>query len=313
MKNFYYDISDFELYKQKLIKKKVDFEVVKTTYTRRITTKTKRIVFNEGGEKDNVLLSLIGMVRKDALEFIDKCKNDSYIHFFDIIEKPRSKKVLSKIDLKSAYWNYAIKKGIIKEKTNEFLIKEFSNRGDNSLKKARLKALGSLATTKTTEVYEKGVLNTEKLQLKTEPTKDIYMDICRGIDSLMRECVNNVKGCIYYYWDCIFISEEFEEDAIEFFKSYGYQTSTEKTTLESVRIGRNYYLLSSVDDKMYMVRRENAKYILDNKLKDDEYESEIYIDRTSDECKKEDIHSSTKTDDIFIFDEGYDFQEECPF
>ena len=87
------------------------------------------------------------------------------------------------------------------------------------------------------------------------------MNICKGIDNIMKECSINIDGCIYYYWDCIFIKKKFEEQAINFFKSKRYDVGINETRLEYVNIAGNGFLCSQSDGKIYMTKKENKKLI----------------------------------------------------
>lgn len=267
----------------------MSFTVISTTYTKRIIQQgdggeiNLNAFFNDRGTGDHKLLSLIHEVRKDAREWMEReglTESGEGIDFFNLFEVPKEDEVIAKVDVSAAYWSYALKRGIITPKTNEKLIKlygvswrrikqkktdhvdgkqEERERSVGEFKAARLKALGSLATTKVTREYENGYIVSE--QIKEESTKIVYMEICRGIDRLMKECHQNVPGCIYYYWDCIFVKKEFSAQAIEFFKQREYNTSMKITKIDFIRMGDIGYLISTLDDTIYMTRKEN-KHLL---------------------------------------------------
>lgn len=248
----------------KYIRLKYSFTVSKTSYSRSIKREGKEtIMFNQDGLEDKKQIALINSVRKNARDYltVNDFLNDKTIHFFDIIEKPSSDKVLVKVDLKSAYWKYAMRTGVILDKTNERFEAYSDGMEVKKAKSMRLKALGSLATTKNITIYDNGIRVRD--YSNTELTKQIYMDICRGIDNVMKECIENVEGVCYYYWDCVFVMKEFSEDAVNFFKERDYEVSCGETTLELIRIGEVPYFISSCDDKVYMVRKE-YKHLLDH-------------------------------------------------
>lgn len=263
-KNRYYNIEHFPTKLQQLKDSKEDFELIKTTYTKKIITPNERIFFNDEGEDDKKALLLIGAVRRDAKKFLENNvvgKIHNYkTDFFNLLDVIETKKVIKKIDFKSAYWTYALKIGVITEDTNNKFNEWYKGIDSHYAKGARLKALGSLATTKFTNVYKKGRYAYSK-EISTEPTKDLYMAICNGIDNLMKDINFNCKGCVYYYWDCIFVEEEFEQEAIEYIKKRGYDVGVEETRLEFVTVGGIMYLLSITDGKIYMTKKEN-KYLL---------------------------------------------------
>lgn len=248
----------------RLQKNKENFELITTSYTKRIVTNDCVYFFNDEGKDDVKQLLLISAVRNDAKKFLEKNSvakmNIKKTDFFNVLDIIDSEKVYKKIDIRSAYWIYAMKLGVVTEDTNNKFIEWYKNVDYDYAKNARLKALGSLATTKFHKIYVKGRYSYSK-PVAHEPTKDLYMEICNGIDRLMKDVNFNVEGCTYYYWDCMFIEDKFEQDAIDYFKKRGYDISVEETKLEFLTIGGVGYLLALRDGKMYMTKREN-KYLL---------------------------------------------------
>lgn len=272
----YSSINHFQNYLYSLKNKKRDFEVCYTNYTRKVNVFDKNgnvefsCMFNEKGENDINVLSLINKVKKDAQHYLQLTLQDHHsdkpITFFDLFDNPEKYDILYKVDIKSAYWTYALQKGIISEKTNNYFIESYSNKPYKEAKSARLKALGSLATTKRIIKYIKGIPNYESEKITTEPTKFLYMDICRGIDDIVRECISEIEGCVYYYWDCIFVAQGFEENVVDFFKSKKFDVGIGQTKMEYIPIGHGGYLLSQEFDggtpKMYMVRKDKKHLII---------------------------------------------------
>ena len=271
MKNKYYHIKHYTSKLETLKKNRRDFELISTSYTKKITTENETMFFNGEGTDDMKVLLLIGAVRRDAKEFLESKTIESIGYedtdFFNLLDIIKEDDVIVKVDLKSAYWEYALKYGIISEDTNNKFLKWYENVDTAFAKSARLKALGSLATSKLTSVYKNGKFHYNK-PVETQPTKAIYMEVCNGIDRLMKDVNYNVDGCVYYYWDCIFVQKEFEKQVIDYISSRGYSVSTQETKLEFVNIGDIGYLLSTSDDKIYMTRKEN-KFLLDFEEDDD--------------------------------------------
>lgn len=265
MRQRHYKLTYYNEKLQKLKNNKEDFETCSTTYTKKIITKDVTYFFNEDGKEDRKGLLLIAAVRNDARKFLEKNKNlsigESKTDFFNLLDLIKNNKVIKKIDLRSAYWIYAMKMGVVTEQTNEKFKEWYKNKVSSFAKNARLKALGSLATTKFTNVYEKGILVYSR-PVETQPTKDLYMEICNGIDRLMKDLNFNVPGCLYYYWDCMFIDEQGEKEAVEYLNKRGYDVSVEETKLEFLTIGGNGYILSITDGKMYMTKRENRHLLI---------------------------------------------------
>ena len=264
-KQRYYHIKFYNSKLEKLKRDKRNFELTTTSYTKKIITENEVMFFNDEGEDDKKVLLLISSVRGDAKKFIEKNNIEEVrsveTDFFNLLDIIESDEVIVKVDLKSAYWEYALKAGVISQKTNEKFLKWYENIDAFYAKQARLKALGSLATSKFTSVFEKGKLTYSK-PVDTQPTKAVYMEICNGIDRLMKDCNMQVEGCVYYYWDCIFVKKQFEQEVIDYINSRGYDVSTQETKLEYIKIGDIGYLLSTEDNKIYMTKAEN-KHLLD--------------------------------------------------
>jgi hypothetical protein len=198
MKQRYYHIKHYPAKLEHLKKNKRDFELTKTSYTKKITTENEVMFFNEVGDDDKKVLLLISAVRSDARKFM-QTKGVEDIRsietdFFNLLDVIKSDEVIVKIDLKSAYWEYALKSGIISKNTNDKFLKWYEGIDAYYAKQARLKALGSLATSKFTSVYKDGKLSYDKPD-HTELTKDIYMEVCNGVDKLMKDCNFHVDGC----------------------------------------------------------------------------------------------------------------------
>lgn len=273
-KQRHYHIKYYEEKLSQLKKNKQDFELITTTYTKRIVTNDQVYFFNDEGKDDTKGLLLISTVRNDAKKYLET-NTVQHIYnnntdFFNVLDVIEHKEVIKKIDIRSAYWSYAIKMGVITEQTNNKFLEWYKNIDVEYAKQARLKALGSLATTKFTNVYLKGKWAYSKPTI-TEPTKDLYMEICNGIDRLMKDVNYKIEGCKYYYWDCIFVNEDSEPEVIEYLRDRGYDVSIGETRLEFVDLNGVGYLRSIEDGKMYMTKREN-KHLLQF---DDEYEYEF--------------------------------------
>lgn len=247
-----------------LIRRKQDFEYIRTSYTKKLKTKSSSIIFNPDGTGDDRILSLINKVRNDAKKYLkeneSKLHNDK-IYFLDMFAIPESEEIICKVDLTSAYWKQASIQGIISEDTIRYFNDTFSDRTGKELKSIRLKALGSLATRKEIETFEKGI--SVGWEIEEQPTKVLYMQICRKIDQVMRQCKTEVGGCIFYYWDCMFVRKEFSKQVIDFFLKKEFECKMEETKLTYDRIGTKGYFTSEIDNKMYMIEMEN-KHLLKN-------------------------------------------------
>ncbi len=273
MKTIYQDNKHYAQYFSTCLENKENFILKTTTNSAKIIKENLSINFNEGGRKNDTELKLITKVRSDAESYMsitDHKERENHIHFFDLFEIPDKDEIICKVDIKSAYWTYAIQRGVISEMTNRFFVEKFEGKPENYVKKVRLKALGSLATTRKFVEYKDGrrVLDSERVEV--QKTKPIYMDICRGIDDIMRECTANIKGVIYYYWDCIFVKGEFSEEVINYFLDLKMNVSLEETRLKYISLPNRGFLQSYVigkenkhglPTKTYMVKGENKNYL----------------------------------------------------
>jgi hypothetical protein len=163
-------------------------------------------MLNDTGSEDMFMLKLLNKVKVD----ISKCtnenfKSDSKIFWYLVnINNATSEKMnVYKVDLNSAYWAVALQQGVISKETDEYYRTNTMFMTDKIRKSYRVKALGMLATKKTTQVYENNILVHE--ETKSAETKDIYISICEQVDILMRRYLSKA---VYYYFDCLFIEDQ---------------------------------------------------------------------------------------------------------
>ena len=275
MKTRYYLPQYFQEEFEALKNRKENFIYERTSYTRKLKTDSFTIFFTPDGRSTDGVLSLINKVRNSAKKYMSEHNTslpDSKIFFLDLFNIPKSDDIITKVDITSAYWKQAIMDGIIDEDINQYMLnlkasewnlvtKSFDERPYTSkeLKGIRLKALGSLATRKEVEIYEKGIaIHWEIIE---QQTKEIYMNICRSIDQMMRKCRTEVDECIFYYWDCMFVKKRFSNQVIDFFQNKNFECKTEDTNLSYDLIGTKGYLTSEVDGKMYLVSSENRNLL----------------------------------------------------
>lgn len=262
---FYIQKKYFKNYIERLKQNNESFQLVKTNYTRKILKDDKTIIFNKEGQKDDKILMLISSVRKDAKEHqrqvraIQKLKENRNIDFYKLYDLPEDNATISKVDITAAYWNLAIKEKIISKNTNNLFERLYENEPREDAKKARLKALGSLATNKEKITYK----GTEEIEHEFESmtTKDLYMGICAGVDSLMKEAGKYVPGIFYYYWDCLFMNSKYETEAVNFFHNKGYSATATRDKLETIEVNGKMYIVSTMFDKCYMVRKQESNLV----------------------------------------------------
>jgi hypothetical protein len=263
-KVIYKKIDEYEDYLEFMKKNLRTFQEEKTSYTRKIKEGKLSIIFNKEGDSDFSILSLINKAKNDSLKFLNKKGLPSFdkdgIGWFNLTERPPIT-AISKVDIRGAYWNFAMQEGIVSEKTNEYLEKVFNK--SEKMKEARLKALGSLATKKEVTQWVNGEIYGFPEIKFNEETRNLYIYICNGIDSLMKRVAGEIPGAFYYYWDCIFTSEESTKDVIEFIQSQKYHVKTQHSSMDVVTIGNHKWLLTKDDNKMYLVKPEQLHLIKD--------------------------------------------------
>ncbi len=263
-KTIYYKISLFDDYLRDLKVTKQSFELSATTYTRKVKKEQYSIIFNQSGKPDKRSLCLINKVRRDGKKYLEAGgqTRESFVNYFKLFQVPDSSKVIHKVDITSAYWSQGLKLGIIQQDTDTYYQDLYEGIPAKEAKGARLKAFGSLATKKYIINYKDGARQLETERLKIEPTREIYIETCRLIDEMMRECAKEIDGCYYYYYDCMFVGEGFSNEVVEFFKEKEYNVTIKTTKLEYKTIMGCDYVLSIADDKMYCTRREDKHMLL---------------------------------------------------
>jgi len=270
----YLTLDDYDNFLSDLITDESDFEAHRTNYTRKIKVEESTYIFNEDGRNDFEILSLINRVRRDSQKYFEENKETIYadlkeatIEYFDLIEKPPFEHILvAKVDINGAYWNYALKQGIISQETDDFLHREYG--GTKGMKRARLKALGSLATRKIIDVYEDGII--KHTRLKKQDTYDLYIYINKGINDLMTEACEENEGSFFYYVDCIFTRKDCSKELVDWIAKKDYHTTVDETYISTETVlNRKYlvskdnYSVSNSSDKMYVVRPE-SEWILNS-------------------------------------------------
>jgi len=262
MKEIRRDIESFENIKKGLIKLKKSFSVIETRHTKIIKTDKQKIFFADD-IKCFKELALINYVKKDVKNInIEHQPELSKINFYFYNKtKQKNKEIQNvyKLDLTSAYWQYAINEGVISDRTKKYFdenINNFANGG----KKARLKALGSLATEKLVSIYIEGVQ--DKIDLvRNEMTRGIYIDICEKVDSVMKALTYRYrKYVIYYYWDCFFIKDSAPiEKIIKDLENFGFKSKFKKETVLINESKKNGFIYGYENKHHYPIHPNDLK------------------------------------------------------
>jgi hypothetical protein len=233
----YDDLEAYEKYKSDFHRFK-KIKVLKTKHSIKIDYGKKKVFLNKDTGKDKTnILGLINRVKKDSENFINKVDfvptkaNDIFWYYYndnsDIVKDNIGEFDVAKIDLSSAYWTKAINEKIIgKDTVKYFESLDFENVKEK--KGARLKALGSLATVKSTEIYEYGKRSSEVVPLiVNENFRALYMGICDEVARDMQTVLSYFDG-VYYYWDCIFVKPENTKGVEDMFSDLGYNCTVEQ-------------------------------------------------------------------------------------
>ena len=243
----YDDIENYKTWK-KQFKRFNKVTVLKTKYSIKIVFGNKKVYLSKGDMGQTNILGLINKVKNDVTKYINKESIETvrgsdifWYYYNENNDKKEEKFEVAKIDLTSAYWTKAINNGIISKETQEYF--EGLNFSDIKEKKsARLKAFGSLATVKSTEIYEYGKRSKEFIPpVMNELFRSVYMGICKEVSEDMQQVLGRVNG-VYYYWDMIFVELDSTNEVGEIFKAMGYNFTIEKDVAEVVESDLISYL-----------------------------------------------------------------------
>ncbi len=263
----YVQMEQYEQYLDFYLNSGKTFSVEQTTYTKKLKVGGKTIMFNQSGESDFVVLALINKVRTEAKKWSEKNPmpklNENDIFWSRLTERPPNT-VITKVDLNSAYWQCALHRKVITDRTDEYLVEKYSDKDER--KQARVKALGALATKKQILYYTNGEQYNQ--DWKIEKTRELYMFICQSIDQLMSEMCINTAGAFFYYWDCIFTGLDTTDEIVNFMKEKGYASSEESVEQTIEQIGNHHYIVCTEMEKVFLKRKEENP---DTKIKIKEY------------------------------------------
>lgn len=220
------------------------FKIVSTTLTKRIITDAAEYIYTaESGLKLNELV-LIKHVKDYVIKNNIKASvNRSKIQYINkgILKNGVHKTQLFEIDLKSAYWTLAFKKG--------YISKEIFDRGNNTeriSKKARLIALGNLAKRKVNIEFD-GV-NFLKPDIEySDDTENIFFSVSQETDAIMNK-LKFIAGSDYlFYWvDAIFIRGE---RAVNEITEYLKEINLDFKVVEIKKIVKTNSYIKVFDDK----------------------------------------------------------------
>ncbi len=258
MSNAKYDKFDNEDRYKRILQNKENAVVEHTNYSTLYKFGKKRFILNEKGEQDVFAFHLLNKTRNDAVRYLKQenpplkeRKTDIVWSYLDTEQDlPHEVSVpILKVDLNEAYWRKAIQLGIVSQETEQaFLDHKFETKKDR--KYCRLKALGALATIKRVKAYKFGepdLIYTDKYGRKTNetlkvnaPLRELYLAVCESVSDDMQNLMMNIEGCMYYYWDCLFIKEsDNKQDKMvrQMVQELGYNCTVEKDEAEVLDYG----------------------------------------------------------------------------
>ncbi len=250
---FSLDIANFDKDFNALVSRKESFTLVQTGYTARIKQdrghKKTTCLYTE--KKEGISPRIIKSYNIFVLKYINKVRSlaknfelekeiSSYsdIGWCSCLANLPHDLYLYCIDVKSAYFYSAVELGLFSKEYIKEYNESFSNEvGYEKLyKPSRLVILGSLATKRRTRIYKKGICKSDSgYKTYDEKMRNVYVEICKGVDNLMIE-LNTIQGTVGYYWDCVFAtSEEASIRVSEVLKEKGFEFTIEKKKV------RTYY------------------------------------------------------------------------
>ncbi len=228
-------LNDYSDFIKQLSKKNKDFSVIETSYTKRIKIAKNTVLFSDSPISP-IELKLIQKIRTNAdlfehSEILEGRPQIDFYKFYDFRDNNKINGI--KIDLNQAYWQAASNLGLITpeiqyyfEDSKAKLAKYYKAANpDKCIKLARLRTLGALATKKVVKSYKNGKLDSEKLVIN-EPHRQLYLYLCEKVAEVMSELAYEFhRFVIYYYWDCIFLSEDVNlKEVNNKIKSLGYNS-----------------------------------------------------------------------------------------
>ncbi len=231
-----YKIDQFQPILDSLVLDERNFRLIETNYTKDIRIGDNRLFFSDQ-DFCPLEMKLLNLVRSEVDNYEGKFKeviSENDIDFYSGYELMNGECYdVWKVDVDGAYWECAKKNHIIAEKSiayYEFHKDEFSN----GAKKARLKALGSLATQKRDQEYIKGKRHGVAKIKVNQVWRNCYLHVCEEVDMMMRDiCVNWYGQAYYYYWDCVFIDQSVDPEEVKDFiyNRYGYGSKFDASTV----------------------------------------------------------------------------------
>lgn len=133
--------------------------------------------------------------------------------FFPAIEQRRKNVV--EVDINQAYWDAALRLG--------FISKKVYRKAEETEKKYRLMALGSLASSYDVYVVKKGGEPKYLYKQEDKRLKSYFFSCCLEIDLLMREIYRELQQYCYAYWvDAVFVEKSLVPAAQSIISDFGY-------------------------------------------------------------------------------------------
>jgi hypothetical protein len=147
--------------------------------------------------------------------------------------EPGIYKDVVEVDVNNAYWNEALKQGIINEKI-------YQNGISSHDKTARLVSLGSLATIKNKYFFD-GEKMTFVEQVIDSDTRKMFFSVAKAIDDIMIKVFEKtgMNNCLFYWVDAIFIRSFALREVLAEFEAAGLTVKQKRiVNLRVEKIGK---------------------------------------------------------------------------
>jgi len=227
-KVYSYNIANMREFEKHFFKNNKDAKITVSNYSCVFQTETEKFVFaNEmlGFGGMNIIRKVKIDVRKNIKDgkFSVKDVNPTYYNFNPYFFENKESKIFNtcELDINSAYLESAVLQRIISEPVY-LMLKKIS-------KKMRLRALGSLATKKTEQIYKDGVL-VETLEKKDDELTKVWKMICKGCDEMIYNVIDEKPHDFIFYWfDNLFLRTEQKKESVLFKKKYPLDLDYQKS------------------------------------------------------------------------------------
>lgn len=222
------DMELFSKTKQFLMSKGRNFESEKSGNTGKIKIRNKTyFYFNK--TTDSSIPNLCKSVTRDAKKWITENPTAKITDSKKVVHYNK-KKLMNSLDslvygwdIKACYWSIAVREGYISEKT--------FHKG-NTLKMARLQAIGNLNKSKFTFTQKEGVVTKEKIISETSVIWSLINDEIHNMYLDIKKIAGDDLLC--WYTDCLYCSKDITKELTDYFKTKKLEIKQENIKIKSL-------------------------------------------------------------------------------